>query len=213
MNETSNETSETPNFFVIGNNLSLDFINTEVMANGARKDLLACVEDFMAWAVTIALLEPQQANRLLEKWRGQPEVEQFFTASRDFRQILRQMIEGIARGEAVQPASVVAINALLCDQTGSAELRPTATGFERLFHTAYREPRQLLTPIAEAAVALLCYGNLTYLKKCENPSCILYFYDTTKNHSRRWCSMTACGNRAKVAAYYQRRASKERFAI
>ncbi len=205
-----NENLDTTRFFVIGNNLSLDFINTEVMVNGERKDLLVQPEDFMAWAVTTALLEPQQASRLLVAWREQPEVEEFLAASRSFRQILRQMVEGITHGEAVQPASVIAINALLRDQTGSAELRPTATGFERLFHTAYREPIQVLTPIAEAAVALLCYGNLSYLKKCENPSCILYFYDTTKNHSRRWCSMTACGNRAKVAAYYQRRASKER---
>lgn len=30
-------------------------------------------------------------------------------------------------------------------------------------------------------------------------ACILFFYDTTKNYSRRWCSMSACGNRMKVA--------------
>jgi len=42
------------------------------------------------------------------------------------------------------------------------------------------------------------------VKACQNPQCVLLFYDTTKNHARRWCSMAACGNRAKVAAHYQR---------
>ncbi|MCI0410524.1 MAG: CGNR zinc finger domain-containing protein, partial [Acidobacteria bacterium] len=52
---------------------------------------------------------------------------------------------------------------------------------------------------------LLSEGDLTLVRKCENPACILYFHDTTKNHARRWCSMRACGNRAKVAAHYRRR--------
>jgi predicted RNA-binding Zn ribbon-like protein len=29
---------------------------------------------------------------------------------------------------------------------------------------------------------------------CKNQACILYFYDTTKNHRRNWCSMGICGN-------------------
>jgi predicted RNA-binding Zn ribbon-like protein len=33
---------------------------------------------------------------------------------------------------------------------------------------------------------------------------VLFFYDTTKNHARRWCSMAFCGNRHKVAAHYRR---------
>ena len=51
---------------------------------------------------------------------------------------------------------------------------------------------------------VLCYADLALVKKCENPVCVLFFYDTSKNHSRRWCSMSVCGNRMKVAAHYQR---------
>ena len=47
-------------------------------------------------------------------------------------------------------------------------------------------------------------ADLSLVKACQNPQCVLFFYDTTKNHARRWCSMAACGNRAKVAAHYQR---------
>jgi predicted RNA-binding Zn ribbon-like protein len=37
------------------------------------------------------------------------------------------------------------------------------------------------------------------------PSCGWVFYDRSKNQAGRWCSMRACGGRAKVAAYRRRR--------
>jgi predicted RNA-binding Zn ribbon-like protein len=32
----------------------------------------------------------------------------------------------------------------------------------------------------------------------------LWLYDTTRNSTRRWCSMTTCGNRAKAQRHYDR---------
>jgi predicted RNA-binding Zn ribbon-like protein len=40
-----------------------------------------------------------------------------------------------------------------------------------------------------------------------------YFYDVSKNQTRRWCSMDVCGNRAKVAAYYHRAVRRRRHGI
>ncbi|MBH0192038.1 MAG: hypothetical protein HP492_09850 [Nitrospira sp.] len=62
---------------------------------------------------------------------------------------------------------------------------------------------------AEAAGNLLCRADFALIKKCGNPACILYFYDTTKNHTRNWCSMQVCGNRMKVAAHYWRNRSRQ----
>ncbi|MFD0851862.1 CGNR zinc finger domain-containing protein, partial [Actinomadura adrarensis] len=42
------------------------------------------------------------------------------------------------------------------------------------------------------------------IKKCGRSDCVLHFLDTTKNGTRRWCSMAICGNRAKAARHYQR---------
>lgn len=43
------------------------------------------------------------------------------------------------------------------------------------------------------------------IRSCANPTCPLFFEDTSKNKRRRWCSMSSCGNRAKVASFYKRR--------
>ena len=36
------------------------------------------------------------------------------------------------------------------------------------------------------------------------PACVLWFYDTTRNGTRRWCFMAICGNRAKAHRHYDR---------
>jgi predicted RNA-binding Zn ribbon-like protein len=64
--------------------------------------------------------------------------------------------------------------------------------------------RQVLVPIAESAAWLLEHGDPSLVRRCEGPACVLLFYDTTRNRSRRWCSMEGCGSRAKAAAYYRR---------
>lgn len=44
-------------------------------------------------------------------------------------------------------------------------------------------------------------------KLCANPDCGRAFYDTSRNRSGRWHSMTTCGNRMKGRAYRRRRAA------
>lgn len=42
------------------------------------------------------------------------------------------------------------------------------------------------------------------IRLCAGPVCVLHFYDISRNGSRRWCSMAACGNRDKAARHYAR---------
>jgi predicted RNA-binding Zn ribbon-like protein len=62
----------------------------------------------------------------------------------------------------------------------------------------------ILTPVAEAFAALFAEGERSLVRECEAETCSLWFYDRTKAHLRRWCSMDRCGARAKAAAYRAR---------
>lgn len=42
------------------------------------------------------------------------------------------------------------------------------------------------------------------IRRCAHPACVLYFYDTSRNGTRRWCSMNGCGSRAKASRHYTR---------
>ncbi|MEU9373012.1 CGNR zinc finger domain-containing protein [Streptomyces sp. NPDC048255] len=42
------------------------------------------------------------------------------------------------------------------------------------------------------------------IRACASESCVLHFFDVSRNGTRRWCSMAACGNRAKASRHYAR---------
>ncbi|WP_442935215.1 CGNR zinc finger domain-containing protein [Micromonospora sp. CPCC 206061] len=56
--------------------------------------------------------------------------------------------------------------------------------------------------LAEAAAELLADPGVTTIRECEADACVMLFLPA---HPRwRWCSAARCGNRARVARYYQR---------
>jgi predicted RNA-binding Zn ribbon-like protein len=65
-------------------------------------------------------------------------------------------------------------------------------------------PARALGVLAEAVATLLAEGDFTLVRQCEHPECVLWFYDRTKSHRRRWCSMALCGNRHKAAQFRAR---------
>jgi predicted RNA-binding Zn ribbon-like protein len=47
-------------------------------------------------------------------------------------------------------------------------------------------------------------GTWERLKVCPASTCLWAFYDVSRNHSRTWCKMSVCGNRAKARTYRSR---------
>lgn len=198
------QTQDRPPFLFVGNHLCLDFINTEMIIRGQRTDLLVEWPDLIAWLVRAKLLSVgvrKEATARLSWAEG----ERLLREARMFRATLREMAEGIATDKPVSRSTVEAINRMLGQCPGYPQLVRTNGRFERRFQSETSGAARLLVPIAEAASELLCVGDLALVKKCRSDACILYFYDTTKNHARQWCSMGLCGNRVKVAAHYRRR--------
>jgi predicted RNA-binding Zn ribbon-like protein len=66
----------------------------------------------------------------------------------------------------------------------------------------------LLVPPAHAAADLLAHGDPALVRNCAGPACTLRFYDRTKAHQRRWCSMAVCANRAKARAHRERQSGE-----
>ena len=201
---------DTSKFYLVGNNLGVDFVNTRIRENGAPKDLLESFEDLVTWAVRAKLLDLSQANALLKEWSGRPKAAKVFKRALMLREALREMIIDAAQGATIKPSALEGINLIMKEESGYAEVVRIEGGFKKRFHADFSEPGRILALIAEAVADLLCYGNHAYLRKCESPECVLYFYDVTKNHGRRWCSMASCGNRAKAAAFYQRQNKKQK---
>ena len=121
------------------------------------------------------------------------------------RVLLVQLREAL-REAWVEPGAVVlppALVDLLERASVVAGLRPMFT-VDGAGLSAAAGPHWILGLVAGAVFWTLASGDWSRLKACQNDTCHEAFYDTTRNASRTWCSMTPCGNRIKARAFRQR---------
>ena len=207
MARTSNKlifARNTPAFRFIGHYACLDFVNTEANKSGEIKDLLLDYEDLIKWLAAAKLFERSNLTRALEQWRGKPAAQRVFNEAVTLRNCLSEMASEIVHARSVPRGTVQTLNEVIGKPSGTTRLVKTAQGLERRFEPDLKEPTQLLVPIGESAASLLCGGDLSRVKECANSGCGAFFYDTSKNRGRRWCTTTGCGNRMRVAAFYER---------
>src|SRR5262245_10528078 len=191
-------------FYFIGNLPFLDFVNTEVVARGTRVDLLAGFADLVRWLQAANRLTAADARATEKRWADTAEGKAAFADALSLRASLRTMAERVASGKTVDRTSIEQINRVLASRPTYRQIELKGNKVVSRMLTLSESALRLLVPIAESAAWLLESGDTSLLRRCENPDCILFFYDTTKNKRRRWCSMDACGSRAKAAAYYRR---------
>jgi predicted RNA-binding Zn ribbon-like protein len=191
-------------FFFVGNHRALDFVNTEIAVEGELQDLLGGFGDLVAWLEQAELLDRASARAAREAWEGKRGGEAVVAEARGFRSALRRLADAVAAGRPVPRGTVEMVNELLARGASVPRVVRQNGGFVSRRELRLREPADLLVPVAEAAADLLCHADLSRVRRCAHPSCVLYFLDRTKNGTRRWCDMRTCGNRANAAAYYRR---------
>lgn len=196
---------EQTTFDFIGGDPTVDFVDTEVMRQGERIDLLPDFEHLVVWLIQAGLLDHDEVMQKIQHWGEDNESSRVLAKARELRRTLRDIFEQVVEEGHINPEKINALNSQLQLYPGYLQLTQTSHGLSRQFTHPIKSPNDLLLPLAESVVNFLCEANLLLIKYCGNPGCIRYFYDSTKNHSRRWCSMETCGNRMKVAAYYQRK--------
>lgn len=197
--------SESP-FLWLGEQRALDFLNTEPLVRGQRVELLATFERLVAWCEEAELLSHCSAETVLRRWGGSRAARRTLARAHALRSEIRGSLESRAGSRSMSRSDLEVLNACLRLGGASTQVSAGAGGrFVRRAQVAITKPEQLLRPIADAAAELLCDIDPGLVRRCDNPECVLYFHDVSKNHARRWCSMNLCGNRRKVAAHQQRR--------
>jgi len=186
-------------FLFIANLPALDFINTEPVIRGMPVDLLTGYDDLVKWMEAAEL----PVGDLVRRARP-AERESVFRQAIGLRKTLRDAAERLAGGKAVAERTVEAVNRILASRPVYRRLVRQGKRYTARLEPLAEAPNHLLVPIAESAAWLLEHGDRALVRKCENPECVLFFYDTTKNRTRRWCSMDACGSRAKMRRQYAR---------
>jgi predicted RNA-binding Zn ribbon-like protein len=191
-------------FSFVGNLLCMDFVNTEVVRQGARVDRLPAVDDLLRWAREAGIVDDAALRALPAGWPASRDAARLLEDAKALRAVLRAAAEALAAGRALPAAVVPAINHALAAGASTLRIERRGDAYVTVRVVLDPSPAALLAPIAESAAWLLEHGERDLVRRCENGVCIRFFYDTTKNRRRRWCAMDACGSRAKAAAYYRR---------
>lgn len=164
-----------------------EFLNTADLAAG--EDELAEPDTLRAWLRERALIGPR--DRL-----APGDSERALAVREALRDLLEHRSGGSPGEPAVHALNAVPAGALLrvaFDRHGTPQLEPVAGGLDRALG-------ELFAIIHGAAID----GTWDRLKVCADDGCRWAYYDHSRNHSRSWCNMASCGNRAKARSYRRR---------
>jgi predicted RNA-binding Zn ribbon-like protein len=180
-------------FVFLADALALDFVNTEIIDRGKRRDLLQTPQDLQTWWGVAK-------NHYADLESFNPDGADLDTV-KTFRSTLRRLFTAVSAQQKPTDVDLAALNTIL----QSAKL--TLKWHEpNRFSSTYRSDDPFLFTLALDAHGLLTEHDLSRIHPCKNERCILLFYDKSKNGTRRWCSWN-CMNRARSIENYRK--SKE----
>jgi predicted RNA-binding Zn ribbon-like protein len=158
------------------------------------------------WSQHAGLLSQAEASAMLERAAQHPELaaatlEQAIA----LRETIYRIFAALAAGQSPQAADLAAINHALHIALSHLEVLPSPDGFAWGWAAQPGDLEPMLWPIVRSAADLLTSSERGQVSRCARAGCDWLFVDTSKNHTRRWCSMNACGSRAKMQRYYRRK--------
>jgi predicted RNA-binding Zn ribbon-like protein len=196
-------------FELSGGALCLDFSNTWGDRGRPTTDLLRTYPDLVTFGVETGLLGGDQSRLLREVALAEPgRAADVLTRGRELRESLYRIFSAAARSEAPATSDLASFNSALPAALGALRLEQRKGHFEWTWPpgVSLESP---LGPILFDAAELLTSAERVRIRECAGDSCTWLFLDSSRNGSRRWCSMQTCGNRAKARRHYRRQQGKD----
>ncbi len=186
----------------VGGRLALDFVNTfPINADLSWDQLIVFLE-------SARIVTPERGGELRALSHSDPQAaEMLLRKAQRLGSALRMAFDALLHRQRMLREWIEPVNEILRITEGHDELVFTDHDLEIEFVAREGGLEWLLAAVARSGAEIIAEGTRARLRLCANPHCGLFFYDTSRTHRRRWCSMTLCGNRSKVAAFARRHAS------
>lgn len=192
-------------FAWIGGHVSLDFVNT---AGGATKsrdvERLKDYRDAVRWVRFAGLVTAGEERELhtLADAHPRESVDQLATLHAE-REDSHAVLMSIAAGRVPRERETARISGYIKDAVAIAHLaasrsRPCAW----IVPTSIAGLSVIRHRVALAIAEIVMSEDRLNIRECE--ACSWLFLDRSPTKRRRWCSMAACGNRAKARRHYRR---------
>ena len=185
-------------FQLVGGDPALDFVNTiHDWTAPEPRDYLPTYAEAVRFAEVAGIVAGGEAKRLSGLSPGS-ELRRLH----ELRTRLERILRAVLAGRPPAADDLEALSREAADAARTARLRSERGRLTRTIDAQAAGVATLRWRLVDATMALLTSERLGRLSTC--PSCGWFFLDTTKNGSRRWCSMAMCGTAAKARAYYWR---------
>ena len=196
-----------PRFELIAGALCLDFINTlDDRFSNEPKELLASYIDLARFGEDAGILDTRQVDRLFPMSLQYPDkAKRALDDAIRMREAMYAVLWALVTKKPVPAAALLSLNHDVQEAAQHALLVESKARFEWRFDPTPSDFYAPLWAIARSAADLLASDELPYVRACASKTCEWLFLDVSKNHGRRWCDMTKCGNRAKFRSYYKRK--------
>ena len=189
--------------------LSMDFANTTPYHHTLDEDHLRTYADLLAWSVEVSLLEAEAAERLYAQSLEQPgDAATVLARAIALREATYRLLANTYHEEPLDTAALDTVNKEIVAAVPVLRLVPSESGVRWAWVYPRDQLDQMLGPVVWSLVELLDSPDARRVRVCEGHDCDWLFFDTSRNHSRRWCSMETCGNRAKARRHYARSKSE-----
>jgi predicted RNA-binding Zn ribbon-like protein len=193
---------------LVGGAPCVDFANTaDWHASEGPLERLTTYSGLVYWSWHAGVITPVTAQRLLEKAGRHPrEAEAVLDRAIRLREALYRIFRSLACDEGVAEKELSVLNEVLSEAMPRLRVRPAEEGeFTWEWDGMEGSLEAMLWPLARSAADLLTSQDQHRLGQCaDDRGCGWLFLDRSKNHSRRWCDMEDCGNRAKAHRHYRR---------
>lgn len=203
---TPEKTGERPWSFQSGH-IALDFANTaDWHASQQPEELLNSYIDLVNWCHDFDILNKRLSDDLLREAAKHPhKAAAALDKGRHLRDAIYRIFAAVSAQSQPDKADLDHLKLSYAEAATAAKIKPEQHGFTL---TWIHEPpafEQMLCPVSFAALDLLLSADLAKVGQCaDDRGCGLLFIDTSRNHSRSWCRMETCGNRAKAQRHYRR---------
>ena len=197
-----------PDFDFDSGELCLDFANTlDWHASASPGENFNSYPDLVAFTRQAGLIDEAQAQRLLKAARKHPDqAKAALERAVELREAIYRIFVSQIDQEPAAPKDLEILNAVLRQGLQHFRVTPAPQGFAFDLGNGGENLQQMLWPVAWSAVELLTSERLERVGQCaDDRGCGYLFFDTSRNRSRRWCSMESCGNRAKAMRHYERK--------
>ncbi|MBI1278993.1 MAG: hypothetical protein GC179_12765 [Anaerolineaceae bacterium] len=199
-----NQTVET--LGLLQERLCLDFVNTsDEHPSQPNADYLTSYAHLLEWSVYSKTISQEQAKQLHQLAGQYPEkADEALRFAISVRETLFSVLDAAAENRQPDMTAMQAFNGILARAMSHLHMTPTSDNFCWTCVLDENDLETMIWPVVWSTAELMTSHDLHYLRECASDDCEWLFLDTSKNHSRRWCSMTSCGNRSKARTHYQR---------